>query len=75
MPKLIKNWSDLVGLENDKYKLEIDLTNGCGWIRSKKPEYRDRYLTNHIFYVANYRGYSELLQSCGFDIELSSWSC
>lgn len=35
MPKFIRDWKDLVGLESEHYKLEIDVDMGCGWVRPK----------------------------------------
>lgn len=73
MSTVIKNWKDLAGLENDDYRIEVDLDVGCGWLRSKNPDKSDYYLTTHTFYGKSYKGYMKLLQSCGFDVELISW--
>lgn len=32
----IKTWEDLVGMENENYKIEVDLKYGSAWIRPKK---------------------------------------
>lgn len=72
MAKLIKYWSELDGLENDNYKIEVDTYIGCGWIRSKRED-RDIYLTTHTFYGNNYKNSTQLLQEHGFDVELANW--
>ena len=76
MTKIVKNWSDFVGLESDTYKLKIDLDIGNGWIIPKesfpnKPTY---YLSTHVFYDKSYKGYEQLLRKCGFDIEIQTCS-
>lgn len=81
MAKLIKGWEDLVGLENDKFKLDIELKNGCGWIRPKEEtlETEDHwfnnhaYLSTHTFYGKHYKYSTELLQRFGFDVEIDNW--
>lgn len=73
MSTIVKNWEGLNGLENENYKIEVDLNMGCGWIRAKDDSNPDRYLTTHTFYGRNYKGCTKLLQSCGFDVELVSW--
>lgn len=72
MAKLIKNWSELDGLENDNYKIEVDTYIGCGWIHSKRED-RDIYLTTHTFYGSKYKESTQLFQDCGFDIEIANW--
>ena len=72
--KTIKTWEDLVGLENDKYKLEIDLEYGSGWIRPKhNKDEISIYLSTHTFYEGNHEYSSKLLQKYGFDVQLESW--
>ena len=81
MPKLITNWEDLVGLESEKYKLEIDVDMGCGWIVPKveteetETDYcrHHYYLSTHTFYGGHNRSYTKVLQNFGFDIELDTW--
>lgn len=75
MAKLINTWEDLVGLESDKYKLEINTDLGYGHIIPKddsSDEY-GYYLSTHTFYKKSYKGYEKLLQKCGFDIKLKNW--
>jgi hypothetical protein len=81
MPKLIRTWKELVGLESENYKLEIELMKydgGCGFIVPKveteetKENYSEHhvYLSTRIFYRNHYKIATELLQKYGFDIEL-----
>ena len=81
MPKLIKNWKELVGLESENYKLEVELIGdygGCAWIvpkvetgETKKNLLKHhRYLNTHTFYISHYKFATELLQKYGFDVEL-----
>lgn len=72
MSTLIKSWKDLDGLENKNYRIEVDIDMGCGWIRAKDDNKRDLYLSTHTFYSSSYKGYMQLLQECGFDVELIS---
>ena len=76
MPRKIKSWEELVGLESEKYKLEIDVEGECGWILPK-PEIEQTqsssyrvYLTTHTFYPKHYKWATEILQKHGFDVEL-----
>lgn len=81
MTKFIRDWNDLVGLESEHYKLEIDLDKCNGWIRPKvETEETDRdyckhnvYLSTHTFYGKCYKEYTEILQRFGFDVELNNW--
>ncbi len=72
--KRIKDWNDLVGMENENYKIEVDLRYGSGWIRPKnnKDEF-GYYLSTHTFYEMNYKHSTKVLQNYGFDVELESW--
>jgi hypothetical protein len=81
MAKFIKDWNDLVGLESENYKLEIDTDMGNGRIVPKvetEETLRDygkhhMYLSTHTFYGSSYKDYTEVLQSFGFDVELNNW--
>ena len=75
MPKIIRGWEDLVGLESDEYYIEVDLHMGCGWIVHKHHSYtpNSHYLSTHTFYGKTYKGYERLLRKCGFDVKLVSW--
>jgi hypothetical protein len=74
--KLIKTWEDLVGLESNKYRLEINIDLGYGYIVPKDGSSDDygHYLSTHTFYSKSYKGYEQLLQKCGFDIKLKNWA-
>ncbi|MBQ3543460.1 MAG: hypothetical protein IJA34_00485 [Lachnospiraceae bacterium] len=81
MAKFIKNWEDLVGLESENYKLEIDLEFGSGWIvpkvetkETEKDYYKHHfYLSTHTFYGCKYKYSTEILQKFGFDVILDNW--
>ena len=81
MPKFIRDWKDLVGLESEHYKLDIDVNMGCGWVRPKieTKETEDDYFKHHVylgthtFYGHQHEWYTEKLQSLGFDVELNNW--
>lgn len=81
MAKFIKDWNDLVGLESEDYKLEINVNSGCGWIVPKveTKETEDNYfehhyyLSTHTFYGLKYRHSTAVLQHFGFDVELDNW--
>ena len=81
MPKLIRNWNELVGLESENYRLEIDTKMGNGWIRPKvETEETERehckhnvYLSTHSFYGSSCQGYTRILQEYGFDVVLANW--
>ena len=68
----IRDWEDLVGLENESYWVEVRLDQESGWIRSKSGE-TDFYLSTHTFYESMYKHSNALLQDCGFNVELVSW--
>ena len=70
--KLIKNWNDLVGLENEKYILEINADMGCGWIRDKSDYSGVAYLSTHTFYGSKYKFSTKLLNSYGFNVEIDN---
>lgn len=75
MAKIIRGWEDLIGLESEKYYIKVGLGMGCGWIVPKDDSYapHSHYLSTHTFYGKTYKGYEQLLRSCGFDVELVSW--
>lgn len=73
MPKLVKNWDELVGLESENYVLDINVHMGCGWIRDKHTNESVTYLSTHTFYGSKYRFSTELLNKYGFDVELVNW--
>lgn len=81
MSKLIKGWKDLVGLESENYKLEIDLECSCGHVVPKveteetEKNYWEHhyYLNTHTFYGHMYEFSTEVLQKFGFDVEIDNW--
>lgn len=73
MPKLIKTWEEMVGLENDEYRLDIDTEHCCGYIIRKSTNENVEYLSTHTFYGGTYKYYTYQLQKCGFDIQLENW--
>lgn len=81
MPKLIKTWDELVGLESENYKIVVELRGGCGWIRPKveteetKENYFNHhaYLSTHTFYGSQYKQSTKTLQKFGFDVEIDNW--
>ena len=81
MPKVIKSWEELDGLESEHYKIDVDLEYYSGWIRPKvetdetKTNYwgHHEYLSTHTFYEGSHKKYTDILQRFGFDVELESW--
>lgn len=73
MPKLIKTWEELVGLESDEYRLEIDVERCRGHIIRKSTNENVEYLNTHTFYSGMYKWSTYQLQKCGFDIQLKNW--
>lgn len=80
MPKLIRHWGDLVGLESDKYRLDIELR--CrGFIVPKEEtqETWDNYWEHHVYLDTQtfskecYQQATETLQKYGFDVQLETW--
>lgn len=66
MDKKISNWEELDGLENDRYKIEVD--DGCAWVNDKVND-DEIYLSTHFFYK-ECTHYDGLLQRLGFDVEI-----
>ena len=86
MPKLIKCWKDLEGLESENYKIRLEYLSGdtepsSGWIVPKveTKETDDDYwkhhvyLSTHTFYGSEYKKSTETFQKYGFDIEIDNW--
>ena len=71
--KVIKNWYDLDGLENDNYRIEVDHNMLCGWVVDKTEGHHKCYLSTHTFYEMNYKGSTKILNDLGFDVVLESW--
>ena len=75
LAKFIRDWNDLVGLESEHYRLEIDVDMGNGYIVPKDDsvERHPYYLSTHTFYGSSCKGYEILLQKCGFNVEINNW--
>lgn len=80
MPKLIKSWDELNGLECENYKIRVE-DNCCAWIVPKveteetQKDYWEHheYLSTHTFYGYEFRRSTEILQRFGFDVEIDNW--
>ena len=80
MPKLIKTWDELDGLESKDYKIKVE-DNCSAWIVPKdeskfsEKDYYDHhvYLSTHTFYGKHYKESTEILQKYGFDVEIDNW--
>lgn len=89
MRRLIKNWKELSEIPNESatHILEVEVENGCAWLRSKEPrelnrkrsfmrqiKHMDIYLSTHSFYgKGQHKQASKLLRAYGFDVELDNW--
>lgn len=75
--KFIKSWEELAKEESPTHILEIDIEGCNGWINPKNGDENSwegrYYLSTHTFYGSQYRQSTEILQSCGFDVELANW--
>ena len=75
-PKLISTWEELKEVESPTHILEIDIDGCNGWIRPKEDDgtWKDiHYLSTHTFYGSEFKNSTEILQSCGFNVELANW--
>ena len=80
MPKLIKTWEELNGLETEDYKIRV-CNNCCAWIEPKveteetetKFFEHHTYLSTHTFYGLFYKDSTRTLQRFGFDVEIDNW--
>ena len=76
MPRKIQSWEELVGLESEEYKLEINVEGRYGNILLKSDMDQARghdfrfYLSTHTFYPSHCKTMTETLQGFGFDVEL-----
>ncbi len=73
--KLIKTWAELKECTSETHILEIE--DGCGWIHPKEGYFNmpngSHYLSTHTFYGGTNLYSTELLQACGFNVEIASW--
>lgn len=73
MPKLIREWKELKGMENDTYRIDVDEFMCNGHIIRKSDGERVKYLSTHTFYGKTYQESTIALQECGFDVQLKNW--
>lgn len=69
--KFIKTWEELKECTSETHILEIG--DGYGWILPKDSTKSSHYLSTHTFYGSSHKHSTELLQSCGFYVELANW--
>ena len=67
----IETWDELKLCISPTHTLEVDTEIGCGWI--KENDENKYYLSTHTFYSSTYKYSTELLQKCGFNVQLVSW--
>lgn len=79
-PWLIESWSQLNGLQNDKYIIEVDEYMCNGWVKPKfdvseeESWVHNMYLSTHTFYGSNYFNTTWMLRSrFGFNVQLANW--
>jgi len=71
---LIKNWEELSKVPpSETHYILID-TGYSGWVKPLNAEYRQRgrYLSTYTFYEHQHERSTKLLQSCGFDVEITN---
>lgn len=73
----IKTWEELSKCTSDTHNILINFKNHNGWIVPKvisEDSWKDRhYLSTHTFYGHQYKYSTNLLQKCGFNVELENW--
>jgi hypothetical protein len=74
----INTWEELSKCTSETHILDIDVEGCNGWVRPKIPNPNDmweglHYLSTHTFYGGTYEYSTEVLQSCGFDVEIANW--
>ncbi len=70
-PKLIRNWDELRGMENQDYEIKVGDCNAS--IISKKDGSYYNYLSTHTFYGSQYYSSTLFLRSLGFNVQLENW--
>lgn len=86
MKKLIRDWDELkqIPSESETHVLEVGDCNGWLHAKEEKPynnkldylkqiKNQDVYLSTHTFYKEKCEYSTEVLKSCGFDVELVGW--
>lgn len=71
--KRIRDFHDLVGLENEQYYVKVGEDRYNGWVLSKNDPKFMWYLSTHTFYGSQYQKNTKRFQELGFDIELDNW--
>lgn len=70
----IRGWKDLQDLENENFKVDVDLKRGNAHINCKtkwaEDNYPRGYLSTHSFCPNQYKGTEEMLIERGFAVEL-----
>lgn len=74
--------------ESNTHILTVDTQAGSGWLRAKEENHepfdsnkdfleqlphKSVYLSTHTFYGSQYKISTQMLQTCGFDVELENW--
>jgi hypothetical protein len=76
-PELISSWEELKEVKSPTHDLDIDLEHCNGWINPKNGDedsWEGRYyLSTHTFYGSQFKQSTEILQACGFNVELANW--
>ncbi|QJI52376.1 hypothetical protein [Psychrobacillus phage Perkons] len=74
----ISTWEELRKCKSDTHIIEFDRYSG--WINPKDESVkyeehfmRGYYLSTHTFYGLNYQSSTEILQKCGFNVQLKNW--
>lgn len=80
--RVIDSWWELAHCKSKTHILDIDVRHGCGWIYLKNADNDDKewcekihYLSTHTFYEECIKISTDLLQACGFNVELvNNWT-
>lgn len=86
-PKLISTWEELKNIPQESETHILEIEECCGWISAKDERDYDfnksfieqiknqniYHLSTHTFYGSQYKESTELLQACGFDVEIANW--
>jgi hypothetical protein len=77
-PILIRNWRELRAINQESETHILKIEQYSGWIEPKNPKDPNSfeghyYLSTHTFYGSQYKQSTEILQKCGFNVELENW--